>query len=331
MATVTVPVQRCQRCGVETTVHTRAMPWCPRCGGVLTAPVAAGPWTTRWVAHPPPGALPPQTAPPPQPGPTPTYGGVPQWGLPTRAWQHPLELVAAAEPNPRQRAVRLAGLARLPVFGTAVAASFAAVAEAWRYGLVVRGRTELLSAKTVAISDALVVATGVLTPVLAVLSAVLAAGWLVRARQAAHAARGRTDTRTVRGVLVGALFPVLNLGQAGVLLTELERALPSDDRARRPSPSSLVRWWWTGWVASAGLAALTWVWRRQGTVQAQADAIVLAGAADLAVVVTAVLTLFVLRRCTEALAGTARVPRRRWVASVSATAPTRGAPGTMVR
>jgi hypothetical protein len=159
-----------------------------------------------------------------------------------------------------------------------------------------------------------VVAAGVLAPVLAVVSALVVALWLVRARRAAAEQAGLRDSRSARAVLLGALLPVVNLGQAGVLVTELERSLGG------AGPSRLVRRWWAVFVLSGLLAALTWGWRLLGTAQAQADAVVLAGLSDLAAAVTAVLTLVVVLRCTERLGGAARPPGRRWVASVPAEA-----------
>lgn len=289
----------------------RPLPWCPRCGGALSAPVATAPWTTRWVAHVPPGA-PAPPAPTAAPGPTPRYHATPRWGLASLPWVHPLALAEAAVPTDDLRARALAASARPLLVGATVAFVVAAGAEAWRYGLLLRGRTELLGARTVALSDSAVVAAGVLAPVLAVVSAVVVALWLVRARSAAAERTGRRDTRSTRGVLLGALLPVVNLGQAGVLLTELERTLGG------PGPSRLVRRWWAAFVLSGLLTALAWGWRQLGTAQAQADAVVLAGLSDLAAAVAAALTLLVVRRCTERLGGAVRRPRRRWIASVPA-------------
>ncbi|UZJ24589.1 DUF4328 domain-containing protein [Rhodococcus antarcticus] len=229
---------------------------------------------------------------------------------------HPLTLAeGVAAPSDTVRARALAASARPLLVGAAVAFVAAAGAEAWRYGLLLRGRTELLGARTVALSDSVVVAAGVLAPVLAVISALVVALWLVRARHAAAEHAGRRDSRSTRAVLLGALLPVVNLGQAGVLVTELERSLGGG-----AGPSRLVRRWWAVFVLSGLLAALTWGWRLLGTAQAQADAVVLAGLSDLTAAVTAVLTLLVVLRCTERLGGAARPPRRRWVASVPAAA-----------
>lgn len=254
-------------------------------------------------------------------------------------WRHPLERATEEAPDAAARARSLAASARPLLLGTALAFGLAAAAEAWRYGLVLRGRTELLGAATVALSDSVVVTAGVLAPVLALLSGVVVVLWLVRTRLAVAELNGVTETRSVRGVVLGAVLPVVNLGQAGVLLTELEHMIarsgpggepshtgepthtgePRRDAGYRrkvpPSPSPLVRAWWTAWVMSAGLSVLTWVWRWQGTVQAQADAIVLAGLSDLAAGVSVALTFTVVRRCTAVLVAGRSTPRR-WVASV---------------
>lgn len=294
----------------------RPLPWCPHCGGALSAPVATQPWTTRWVAHPPPGSRAPRPAPAVEPGPTPRYHGVPRWGLGARAWDHPSPTAEGHTPDARTRAAALATTARPLLLGTAVAAVAAAAAQGWRYRLLLRGRTELLPASTAALSDTAALAFGVLAPVLAVVSAVVCTLWLVRARAAAAERAGLGETRSTRAVVLGVWLPLLNLAQAGVLVTEGEHVLRDGSGA----PTARVRWWWASWVAVGVLSASSVAWRAWGTAQANADAVVLTGLADLAGATCAVLTWMVVRAWTVELTGADRAPGRRWVPAVGAQA-----------
>lgn len=305
------PQQHCHRCHAALPVQGRVLPWCPRCGGVLTDPVSSVPWTTRWVAQ-APGPRSAPTRSPVAPGPTPRYSSVPRWGLGNRAWRHPLELVERAAPSDAVRARALAASARPLLIGALVAHTASAAAEGWRYGLVVAGRTELLPAATVALSDSAVVVTGVLAPLVSLVAAVTVATWLLRARHAAAERSGHRDTRRPWTVLAGALVPVVNLAQAGVLVSELAAEL--GERVR----PTLVRAWWAAWALSGVLAVLPWLWRLQGTVQAQADAILLGGVSAAFAAVTAGLTARLVREGTEVLGAPARRAPRRWVASVPA-------------
>lgn len=310
-----MPVQHCLRCRAEVPVRGRPLPWCPHCGGALSAPVATQPWTTRWVAHPPPGSRAPRPAPAVEHGPTPQYGGVPRWGLGARAWETPLQ-TGRETPDAGTRTAALATTARPLLLGTAVAAVAAVAAQGWRYGLLLRGRAELLPARTVALSDTAVITLGVLAPVLAVVSAVVCTLWLVRFRTAAAERAGLTGTRSTRAVVLGVWFPLVNLAQAGVLVAEGEHVL----RDRTGAPTPRVRWWWASWVAVGVLSALGVAWRAWGTAQAQADAVVLTGLADLAGAACAVLSWMLVRAWTAELVGAARVPGRRWVPAVGAQA-----------
>ena len=289
-------------------MHGAPLPWCPRCGGVLSAPMSTSPWVTQWVATAPPrvrGAVAPAGL-----GPTPRYGSTPRWGLPVVAWRHPLdrvERVSAAE-----RARLSAAAVRPVLIGAAVMFLVAAAAQGWRYSLLLAGRTQLLAARTVGYSDAAVVAAGVVAPVLALVAAVIGTVWLVRARRAAAERGGARETRSVRAVVAGVFVPGWNLGQAGVLVTELQAMLTGVRR-----PTAQVRWWWVSWVVGVVLGVTTWGWRQLGTAQAQADAVLIAGLADVVAAITAVLTLRLVARCTREL-GDVAIPARRWVASVPA-------------
>lgn len=315
--------QFCHRCAAAHPVLGRPMQWCPRCGGVLSAPTTQRPVTLRWVAKPPPR----ESAPPlakRELGLTPRYSSLPRWGLPRGPWA---PITVPTPPTAAERMKAHAHSARPVLLAATTVLVLAALAELWRYFVLLRSRTELLPARTVAISDSMVLAAGVLAPVVVVIAVIICTLWLIRARAAAATRLERRDPRSPRSVVVAVVVPVWNLVMPGVLLTELERAIDTElERAisTTTSPlSRLLRAWWVSWVVSVLLAAGVWLLRLRHTVQAQADGVLLAALSDLVAAGTVVLTYLLVARCTEAISGgTARKRsrHRRWVASVPATA-----------
>lgn len=311
--------QFCHRCAAAHPVLGRPMQWCPRCGGVLSAPTTQRPVTLRWVAKPPPR----ESAPPRarrELGPTPRYSSLPRWGLPREPWA---PTTVPTPPTAAERMKAHAHSARPLLLAATTVLVLAALAELWRYLVLLRSRTELLPARTVAISDSTVLAAGVLAPVVVVIAVVTCTLWLIRARAAAAARIERRDPRSPRSLVVAVVVPVWNLVMPGVLLTELERAIDTElERAISTTaspPSRLLRAWWVSWVVSVLLAAGVWLLRLRHTVQAQADGVLLAALSDLVAAGTVVLTYLLVLRCTEALSGGAarkRSRQRRWVASV---------------
>lgn len=260
------------------------MHWCPRCRGVLLSPgkvdSPAAQRNYRWVARRPDHrtrrAGPVTTTAPL--GPTPHYVETPRWGLfdpPPRA--------AAARPRP------LRGLAaardRLLVL-TAVAFVLAGIAEYGRYLILLQNRTRLIPGWLLWISDASVFVFGLLAPILALLTALSLVAWLIEARTAAFAARGRRDPRRRWTLILGCLVPGVNLIWPGVFVTELLGPEP-DPRAERA-----VRIWWTAWVFSGVLLVAATLWRDAGTLQAEADGVSFTGFTDLCAAGFAVLTLW---------------------------------------
>jgi len=328
--------QFCHRCTAALPVLGRPMQWCPRCGGVLSEPTTQRPVTRRWVAKPPPRAA-SRSRGRRELGPTPRYFSTPRWGLPLVSWAPAMTL---KPPTARERMVAHANTARPLLIGAAAILVLAALAELWRYALLLRSRTELLPARTVAISDSAVITAGVLAPLAVAVALVTCTLWLIRARQAAAERIGRREPRSTRSIALAVVVPVWNLVMPGVLLTELERDVSTElerDVSTEPErdvstelerdvsteetngPSRLLRTWWVSWVVSAVLAAGVWLWRLRGTVQAQADGVLLAALSDLVAAGTVVLTLVLVQRWTEAVAGvrmSRRSRRRRWVASV---------------
>ena len=138
----------CPRCGRPSPPPTPpgaasgATRYCVHCGRVLTG--------VQWVALPPDALRPREPAPDPRPyaGP-PSYRAVPRWSL--RAWmpspapgpEGPLPDAPAPDPGTSLRST--AGLLRRLALTTAVLAVIAAVAEGWRYALLVASRGEALS------------------------------------------------------------------------------------------------------------------------------------------------------------------------------------------
>lgn len=304
--------QFCHRCTAAVPVLDRPMQWCPRCGGVLSVPTTQRPVMLRWVAKPPPRAA-PRVRVHQALGPTPRYLTTPGWGLPRIPWTRP------STPRPPSAAQRMGAhesTVHPLLVGAATVLALAAVGEVWRYLLLLRSRTELLPARTVAISDSVVVTAGLAAPVVVIVAMVTCTLWLIRAVQAAAAGIGLRPGRRTWTVVLAVGVPVWNLLMPGVLLTELERDIAGHGFT---GPSRLLRAWWAGWVLSVVLAVGVWLWRLRDSVQARADGVLLAGLSDLVAAATVVLTLLLVRRYTHALAGT-RVSRgrhaRRWVASV---------------
>jgi len=291
--------QFCHRCTAALPVLGRPMQWCPRCGGVLSEPTTQRPVTRRWVAKPPPRAA-SRSRGRRELGPTPRYFSTPRWGLPLVSWAPAMTL---KPPTARERMVAHANTARPLLIGAAAILVLAALAELWRYALLLRSRTELLPARTVAISDSAVITAGVLAPLAVAVALVTCTLWLIRARQAAAERIGRREPRSTRSIALAVVVPVWNLVMPGVLLTELERDLNTE-------PERDV---------STELERDVRLWRLRGTVQAQADGVLLAALSDLVAAGTVVLTLVLVQRWTEAVAGvrmSRRSRRRRWVASV---------------
>lgn len=185
--------------------------------------------------------------------------------------------------DPRADAgARMAAITRptaLWLWCTAGVALLAVGAELWRYVLLLMSRSGALSAVVVASSDALVLLSGTLLPVVAAISAGHALVWLVRARAAAARKTGVRNARSDWAVVLGTFVPGWNLFAPGAALAELEHTalLGTGDRGstERPAPSSLLRAWWVCWGVSLLLGWMGIAWGFRDGVQAQADGVVL--------------------------------------------------------
>ena len=297
-------VQVCVRCGTGWPVAGAPAQWCPGCRGVLMSPTSPdhpqppSRRNFRWVARLP--GRPSRPSPPRGAATdgTPVYRQVPRWGL---VDQSPTD---TGEPVPT-RGEQLAELAPTLLAATAAMFLAGAVAELFRYALLLYNRTTLIPPTLLAVSDALVFTFGVLAPLVAFTAAAASVAWLIGVRRAAWQRVGRTEPRSALALAFGCLVPVLNLVWPGVFLTELAGL---DPRIRR-----LVRWWWATWVTGGALLVASVAWRSHDSLQARANGVVLAVVVDLVAAGVAVLTLLLTRR-VDGLDLTGRPPARtRWV------------------
>ena len=238
---------------------------------------------------------------------TPRYTEIPRWGL------HDVRPQPAPVRRPRLAALtdRVDGLLR----ATTVLFLVAAAAEFGRYLLLMRNRTRLIEPAMVYLSDWSVWISVAAALMLALLSAVALVGWLIEARRGAYAREGRRDPRGRWVLLCGCLVPVVNLLWPGVFLTELARRT-GDSRTL-----TAVRIWWSAWVLDGVMVTAALLWHLTGTLQAQANGVILTVYTELVAVAVAVLSLWVVRQSEgRDLRGRVRVPKR-WIATGGPAAP----------
>lgn len=275
--------------------------YCPRCGRyqmpgvVVCAECGSSMYRPRWIAHPPApytSNRPPAVA--PYAGPPSYRQRHPSWGFPPVIWQRPTvpaRFVPSAPRNPLLFGIVLSVLA-------AVACLAAAGSELFRFLLIVRGRTEVLPASQVRLSDSLVQASGVVALLLGVAAGVSVLSVLGQL-SVFGAARARVlEPRTSSSRLGRLLIPGFNLYGAGQVIAEtdvlLRRGRVDDLPAGRIRPSRLVTLWWGAWVIN-GLLTVALIWRSTAAgLQAMADSVELHIAIDLAGALVAGLTAAVL-------------------------------------
>ncbi|HVV13521.1 DUF4328 domain-containing protein [Amycolatopsis sp.] len=259
----------------------------------------------RWVASPPPGATVPRRARPAEryTGP-PAYPAPPRWGFPNLTWREPTAVpgTPSSYPRPMERVRALSRNAITILWFLAGLATVGAVAEFWRYALLVISRNSALDTDVVAFSDALEIIAALLTVVFGVLAFGSVLWWLYVARQAAGEESGQEPPRSGWQILAGTLIPLLNLVMAGSILAELEHAALRRPATKRPKPSRLVLVWWATWVLNGVLLILVIVWRFRGGIQSQADGVLLSALLDLSAAGLAALTAVVVERITSLLA-----------------------------
>ncbi|WP_226353696.1 DUF4328 domain-containing protein [Pseudonocardia sp. ICBG601] len=165
----------------------------------------------------------------------------------------------------------------------------AAGAEVWRYVLLLLSRNDALSGTAVAASDALVVAAGIVTLLLSVLTGLVVVLWTVRASVAAAEEAGTRPSRTPRALVLAWVVPFWNLGMAGSVLAEIEHTVLGRAPDERPRPSRLLLVWWATWLVGGVLSVVVLLWGFRQGVQARADGVELHAFLDLLAAVSAAL------------------------------------------
>jgi hypothetical protein len=267
--------------------------------------MALRPMRVDWVASPPPGSYPHRRGGAPHRAYTgpPSYPVPPRWGFPLLAWRWPTS-VATDDDRPADtvdQAQRVARTASHALGLAALTAVWAAGSEIWRYVLLLLSRYGAMSQTTVGVSDAMVVASSVVTFVASAVALVFTLLWLRRARNAAAAEAGYRPSRSDREVLIGLVVPGVNLVVPGSVLAELEHAALREPATTRPRPSKLLRWWWGLWAATGLFTTFTLVWGLRSSVQALADGVLFHAVADLLAVAVAIVTALVVRHITTLL------------------------------
>jgi hypothetical protein len=245
----------------------------------------------------------------------PAYPAPPRWGFPQLTWRWPTSVPGTGhggEGSAEQLAANARSAASVLLLA-AIATLLAAFGEFWRYVLLVRSRTEQLTAGTLITSDVWVNTAAVLGIIVSITGAVLVLVWLYRARQVAAEVSGLDPARPDWQVLLG-LLPGINLFVPFSVLAELEHAALRRPAQARPKPSRLLLYWWAAWTGGAVLFVVALLWPLRGTsMQALADGVVLHAVLDLVGVATAVLTALMVRRISALLVsirpGSARFER----------------------
>ena len=218
---------------------------------------------------------------------------------------------------------------------TAIAALVAGGGETWRYALMMRGRTEVLSGPTVQASDTLVTVAAWAAVVFALVTAIVVMSVLVRLHAGAARRLGWEPSRPAASVLARLVVPGWNVWGLGVVAAEVDGQLSTEpDRVpgrpasgpRRPRMSRLVLSWWIAWIVDIVLVLVTLLRAFATSDQAVADTVELHIVVDLVGAVVAVLTALVCGRFLRLLRGASDGRSGRWV--VAPPDPTRAVPPT---
>lgn len=179
---------------------------------------------------------------------------------------------------------------------TAIALSVQSVGEIWRYGLMLRGRTEVLPAGPVRFNDSLVEVTGWTTLVLAVATAVALVPLVVALHDQAARLAGSAPSRSGAAVVARLVIPGWNLYGAGQILAEVDATLVGRYEKDKAKAGVLVRVWALAWLVD-GVLVLWTLGRAFGRgPQAIADTVELHAATAVAAAVVAVLTALLAQR-----------------------------------
>lgn len=198
---------------------------------------------------------------------------------------------------------------------TGIAALAAAGGEIWRYALMLRGRTDVLSGRVVRASDLYLTIAASAALVLSLITAIVIATALVRLHAGAARRAGLEPSRPAASVLARLVVPGWNVWGLGVVAGEVDGLLsaPSDRTAERPRLSRLVLVWWVVWVIDVVLVLVTLVCAFGTSDQAVADTVELHIFVDLIGAVVAVLAACVCRRFLRLLRGPTIASAGRWV------------------
>ncbi|MGI8590978.1 MAG: DUF4328 domain-containing protein [Nakamurella sp.] len=241
----------------------------------------------------------------------PSYGGAhPRWGFPPVIWR-PGQVVDGGHVGRLSAPqLRTAGYLLLLTCALTVAA---AGAETWRFLLLLRGRTEVLSGPVVAASDATVTIAGSLTTVSALITAAVLVPAFVRLHGEAARRAASEPGRPAASVLARLVVPGWNLYGVGLVAGEIDGLLTRPHGGGRPRISRLVLAWWMSWVTD-GVLVLVALGRAFGrSEQAMADTVELHIAVDLVGGLVALLGFLVCQRFLRLLADSRSVLDGRWV------------------
>jgi hypothetical protein len=182
------------------------------------------------------------------------------------------------------RPIGLRGNAALAAL-TALACLVSAGAEGWRFSLLLRGRTWVLSGDLVRASDAFVDASGVTALLLGIVTAVWALPNLIALHRGSAMRNGWAPSRTGAGILARLVIPGWNVYGAGQIVAEVDgelavAAAPRDPTAgvgprpvARPRISALALIWWISWAIDAVLVVAVLVAAYWRSVQAMANTV----------------------------------------------------------
>ena len=228
-------------------------------------------------------------------GPPSYHGRWPHWGFPAVALR-PGDITSRRLVDPARCPAALLRAAGALSIVTSVAALAAAGGEAWRFRLLLRGRTELLSGSVVRASDATVLAASWTAAAAALLTAIVFVTATVRCWRSATGQAGWQPTRTAAAVVTRLAIPGWNVWGAGQMLVETDALLVAAHRPGgeeiepRARPSRLMFIWWAFWAVDSVLALLALVIAFGSTEQAMANAVEMHIAVDLCGAVVAALT-----------------------------------------
>ncbi len=184
------------------------------------------------------------------------------------------EVETAAPPRALRGNALLAGV-------TALACLVAAGAEIWRYALMLRGRTWVLSGAQVRASDAVLAWSAGVALLLGIATAVWAVPNLIALHRGSAVRNGSAPSRSGAAVVSRLVIPGWNVYGAGQVLAEIDGELaiaaaagsvprgrhssgPGVPTSATPRPSALVLAWWVCWALNAVLVVITLIsafWR----------------------------------------------------------------------